>query len=271
MFNVAGVIVFAVALQAGVASPPADEDVAVLGFVVWANDQGTTVQSPSCTIAASGAAATCYGRLADGSVLVAEGTAVEGGTAYVWHDVTALPPVVVPQPVSQAGEVGVAELNAALADPVQAWLDDPNDLTQAAVRAAAQSLLDSGRPLAPDTVDSTVERDPREVLEAVADGMSFWISDGAAILNLEDLALTSVDLPFVLRHGTFLVNEEVPPGTYRQRDVRVACSWEILDEAGNFIDGNFVTAAPQVLMTVSQTDYAVTNDCGFMVLITDAT
>ena len=86
------------------------------------------------------------------------------------------------------------------------------------------------------------------------------------LTHLETLKLPSVAVPFILRKGSYLVGAEVPPGTYRAQNVD-GCYWETLDEAGEINDNNFVDSAPQVLMTVRSSDYAVNNDCAVMVKI----
>ena len=146
------------------------------------------------------------------------------------------------------------EVEAVIAAAANAWLAEPSGPTYDALAAAAQSLIDSGRPLAPEI---------KHAMESLA---VYPGSDLLVFTHLGTLKLPSVAVPFILRKGSYLVGAEVPPGTYRALNVK-DCYWETLDEAGEINDNNFIFDLPQVLMTVRSSDYAVNNDCAVMVKI----
>lgn len=63
--------------------------------------------------------------------------------------------------------------------------------------------------------------------------------------------------------GTFLVNSEIPPGTYAAEGEITNCYWERTDAKGEIIDNNFVTGARRVEVTVRASDYSFHNEgCG---------
>ena len=69
--------------------------------------------------------------------------------------------------------------------------------------------------------------------------------------------------------GAHSGNETTIPGTYVVFDVE-DCYWERLDNAGNIIDNNFVSAAPRVETTIHSSDYAFnSDDCGRWVRVGD--
>ena len=102
-------------------------------------------------------------------------------------------------------------------------------------------------------------------IQPLADLITYPGDDTAVVDRLTGLALDT-PMPFLLRPGSYLVSTEVPPGTYRATDVE-DCYWATLDAAGEINDNNFVSSAPQVLMTVNASDFAVENDCGVMMKV----
>jgi hypothetical protein len=63
--------------------------------------------------------------------------------------------------------------------------------------------------------------------------------------------------------GTFLVNSEVPPGTYAVEGEIANCYWERTDASGEIIDNNFVTGARRVEVTIRASDYSFHSEgCG---------
>lgn len=154
----------------------------------------------------------------------------------------------------------VEDLNAVLGPPAAAWVANPSAPAYDALAAAAFSIASSGSSLdAPELVDPFGARSAGML---IAQLQSYPGSDNAVYHILHDLAL-NIPLPFMLHTGSYRVGLEVPPGTYRAEQVQ-DCYWETLDEAGEINDNNFVSSAPQVLMTVRSSDYAVNNECGIM-------
>ena len=154
----------------------------------------------------------------------------------------------------------VEELNATLGPPAAEWVAAPSGPTYDALAAAAASMVATGRSLA---ADALVDGGAFSAVVVVPELAVYPGNDNAVLDRLDRLAL-DIQLPFILRPGSYLVNAEVPPGTYRAQNVE-DCYWETLDAAGEINDNSFVTAAPQVLMTVQPSDYAVNNDCAPMV------
>ena len=63
--------------------------------------------------------------------------------------------------------------------------------------------------------------------------------------------------------GTYLVGEEIEPGTYFIEGKIEGCYWERQDSAGEIIDNNFVGAGRRVEVTIRSSDYAFHSDgCG---------
>lgn len=178
----------------------------------------------------------------------------------------------VPDPALQPPPLTVDDLNSILGPPAAEWIAAPSGTSYDALAAAARSIIESGRAVPIELVD-----DPRwlerggtawEVVAGLtsypqnaAEGGDFRVFDW-----LSYLALPLIEVPFVLQTGSYLVGAEVPPGTYRATEV-TNCYWETLDEAGEINDNNFVSSAPQVLMTVRASDFAVNNDCETMVKV----
>jgi hypothetical protein len=151
------------------------------------------------------------------------------------------------------------EIAASLAPPAVAWVNDPNGATYDGLAAAAQALLESGQ-IASDK--SFAGYTARELLGRLS---PYPGDDEDVYLALDQLGVPGA--PAVYGSGTYTVGVDIEPGRYRATDVD-GCYWETLDEAGEINDNNFVTAAPQVLMDVRSSDYAVNfEDCGLWVKV----
>jgi hypothetical protein len=62
--------------------------------------------------------------------------------------------------------------------------------------------------------------------------------------------------------GTFLIGDEIKPGTYVTTDVE-GCYWERQDKAGGTIDNDFLQSARRVEVTIRSSDYAFHSErCG---------
>lgn len=140
----------------------------------------------------------------------------------------------------------LAEVDAAIAPAINAWLADPSGPTYDAIVAAVTPYI--GRWGDADLL------------------VPYPGSDNDVIRALDNLKLPSVQVPPIIYNGTYTVGEDIQPGTYRAQDVE-NCYWATLDEAGEINDNNFVNSAPQVLATIKPSDYAFENDCGFMVKV----
>ena len=63
--------------------------------------------------------------------------------------------------------------------------------------------------------------------------------------------------------GTYLVGDEIQPGTYYVEGEIEDCYWERQDGAGEIIDNNFVNSARRVEVTIRFSDYACHSEgCG---------
>lgn len=69
--------------------------------------------------------------------------------------------------------------------------------------------------------------------------------------------------------GVYIVGSDVQPGTFQASGDIKDCYWARLDEAGEIIDNNFVSAASQVQLTVEPSDYSLSIEggCGEWVTI----
>ncbi|MFE5790584.1 hypothetical protein [Rhodococcus erythropolis] len=64
-------------------------------------------------------------------------------------------------------------------------------------------------------------------------------------------------------NGKFLVHEDIAPGTYSITSRVSDCYWERSDAQGNIIDNNFISIAPSVTVTISDSDSGFTSTgCG---------
>ena len=157
------------------------------------------------------------------------------------------------------------ELNAILGPAANEWLAAPSGPAYDALAAAAASIVATGRPLGRPLMDPFTgsAHSASDVLRLLS---TYPGSDEQVIFYLDALNLPSVASPFVLKVGTFRVNEEMPPGVYQATDVGT-CYWATLDDAGEINDNNFINSARQVRMTVRSSDFAVENDCEPMIKI----
>lgn len=156
-------------------------------------------------------------------------------------------------------EVAPEVIAATLQEPLKAWMLEPSGPGFDAVAAAVGSLDAAGDFPATTNVFGATESTNQyfDVLSAYP-GADWMVYDAA-----DSLRSFMPDLPFVLSDGNWTVGTDVPAGRYRTVGGVDGCYWETLDSAGEINDNNFVTAAPQVLMTVRQSDYAVNSeDCG---------
>lgn len=260
-----------------VAAPPADLDAIAASFEEWA---GQDLVNVACQVTES--LAVCYG-MAPGEIVVASGTPIGPGQVAGWSEIP-LPDAVASSVVTEApgtGPLTPADLDAALTEPVTAWLASPTPDTEAAVRAATAGLLSAGRALGEDLLDAPAPwlTTAQNTLDWIAENPSGGGNDGLLVRLLTDLAL-SMPLPPTVRGGMFLVGDtytdpdpnepfegygSVVPGTYRATFVD-DCFWETLDASGGTIDSAFVLAAPQVLVTITPDAYAFRNECGWLVL-----
>jgi len=261
----------------GVVAAATDEDrraEAEAAFATWAQENGTPLDFVSCDIAPE--IATCYGVTTAGDVLAAQ-SPVTPTDEFEFSIGGALTPAVTTDSTVLAGQgpVTVVELNSVLGPAATAYMLDPSPETETALKLAAQHLLDSGRPLPNDLAYEHSEDHPNLFSSSPAELLTYIVGTqrDAESDTFEDfvgyLRALRLELPFILPLGSHLVNSEVPPGTYRALWA-ADCFWATLDDAGNTLDSNYVPSAPQVMMVVRASDYAVNNGCGTMILIEPA-
>lgn len=151
----------------------------------------------------------------------------------------------------------IEEISAAIVPPLNAWLAAPSGPGVDALAVAAQQLLDSGR-VANPSVQEQLE------LMAVYPGRNWMVAIAGQYLALNQ---GMAGVPAMIRGGG-TVGVDVLPGRYRTMDPVEGCYRETLDDAVEINDNNFVSAAPQVIMTVRSSDFAVNvEDCGVWVMI----
>lgn len=151
----------------------------------------------------------------------------------------------------------VDEFRAALEPAAVAWILKPSAALFDELSAVATVIWDSLRPL---PVITTQSHD--DVLRALDDLTSYPGHDNIVIRDLELLREWLPGLPTVLYDGVYEVGVDIEPGKYRVLDVS-DCYWERLDDAGEILDNNFISGAPQALVTVRSSDFAVNFDgCG---------
>lgn len=150
------------------------------------------------------------------------------------------------------------EIATTLAPTATAWMAQRSGSTYDAMAGVARSLLETA------DVPTTRVEEIFTVRELVEDLATYPGDDAWVYFALSKLGIPGA--PRVIRQGTFVVGSEILPGTYRAENVD-GCYWKTLDEAGEINDNNFVNSAPQVLMTVRPSDFAVNNECGLMVKV----
>ena len=169
----------------------------------------------------------------------------------------------VPAEVRTGAVLTIEEIDAALAPAAKAWARKPSPATYEGLAAAAQALVDTSRPFpSADPLTADV------ALHSVRSLVTHPGDDGTATATLDRLRPIAPSLPLVLRDGSYTVGIDAFPGKYRTTEAVEGCYWETLDEAGEINDNNFVTAAPQVIMTIRPADFAVNlADCGLWIAI----
>ncbi len=182
------------------------------------------------------------------------------------------------EPASPEGYT-VEEANEILAPAASAWIasgaasDSPEAL---ALRDAARSMVESERPIpdelakragfvSPSYYVYRIAGCPASSLLPCNDYDNIVLTD--TYEALDGLNLWIPNLPPVLRVGVHVVGEDVLPGTYQTLSGVNGCYWATLDAAGEINDNNFVSAAPQVQLTIRPSDFAVENDCALMIQI----
>lgn len=169
------------------------------------------------------------------------------------------PPPLTTAPPTSTGlpDFTPAEIGGVIAGPATAWLMSPNGPAFDALASAARSLLDSGR------VNDATLRKRLEELTAYPGNDQGVASTLYLLANVHAVP----GLPIIIWQGG-RVGVDFQPGKYRTIGPVRNCYWATLNEAGEINDNNFVNAAPQVIMTVASSDYAVTvENCGLWVAI----
>jgi type II secretory pathway pseudopilin PulG len=155
------------------------------------------------------------------------------------------------------------ELALALSEPARTWLLAPSGPGFDTLAAAAGTILESGRRLPAHPEGGVEETETRLRTLQTYPGEDFF-----AAIAIDRLSVFLVDLPAIVTGGSHVVGQTIQPGTYRTLGPVEDCYWETLDPAGEINDNNFVSAAPQVIMTVRSSDFAVNFErCGMWVQI----
>jgi hypothetical protein len=155
------------------------------------------------------------------------------------------------------------ELALALSEPARSWLLAPSAPSYDTLAAAAGTVLESGRRLPAHPDGGVEETETRLKTLQTYPGEDFF-----AAIAIDRLSVFLVDLPAIVTGGSHVVGQTIQPGTYRTLGPVEDCYWETLDPAGEINDNNFVLAAPQVIMTVRSSDFAVNVErCGMWVQI----
>lgn len=268
----AGLLVPAVAAASTDTTEPDDETAAIASYEAWAAREGyRNLRATAC--AEEGGFVICYG-LEDAVhfALIAQSYVPNGGSSYEWTLISEVPeeplattsaPVVAPADTVPDEAINAAELNSVLGPPAQAWIDEPSGSTFDALAAAARSLDYEQRGFAVDVLVPFV-LDEQQARIAMSLLTAYPGTDTRVIVALTDLNLTSVDVPALIELGSYQVGVDVQPGTYKATNVS-DCYWETLDQAGEINDNNFVTDAPQVLITIRPSDFAFNNQCALLI------
>lgn len=157
----------------------------------------------------------------------------------------------------------VAELESALVGPIIDWVATPSGPTYDAIAGSANTLLRAGRPFpeVPQVMDSAAIENALRRLRVYPG------SDTDVYWAIRTLGYVVPGLPFILGDGSHVVGSEIPAGRYRTVGPVSDCYWERQNAAGETIDNNFVISAPQVIMNVQGSDFAVySEDCGPWIL-----
>jgi hypothetical protein len=158
----------------------------------------------------------------------------------------------------------IEELDAIISKPAAAWMTSPSPATFDDIARAARSVVEGDRS-PPAIVEPQMSAN--QVMSLLTALTAYPGSDLSVVNALDGLRGAAPSIPPVLRSGTFRVDQDIQPGSYRTVAAVEDCYWETLDEAGEINDNNFTTA-PQVIMTVSPNDFAVNiEDCGVWVRV----
>jgi len=90
-----------------------------------------------------------------------------------------------------------------------------------------------------------------------------WVPKLQAAIDRSVPALEQRDRGERFNSGTYRIGSEVKPGTYVVEKSPEGCYWERLDETGEIIDNNFISAATRVEVTILTSDYSFhSENCG---------
>lgn len=160
-------------------------------------------------------------------------------------------------PATTIAPVTPEQFAATLVGPVTAWLEQPSAAAFDAVSAAARSLAGGSLP---------VSSGPQPTADLLAGLSTYPGNDGQVGVTIYYLRDLLPGIPTLVPSSNYQVGVSIEPGTYRTVGPVDGCYWETLDDAGEINDNNFVNAAPQVIMRVRTSDYAVNMDgCGVWV------
>jgi hypothetical protein len=186
-----------------------------------------------------------------------------GGVRICQSNNGSAPPPVTTASVPLGPAFAPEDIASVLARPLSAWMLKPSGARFDAVSTAAQSLIDADREFPEVDFGARAERDfeVRGIMRSLAayPGSDLTVYKGAEVLA----GYMPGQLPAIIDDGNYTVGVDVQPGTYRTVDSVEGCYWETLNSAGATNRNNFVNAAPQVMMVVRSSDYAMNSDgCG---------
>jgi hypothetical protein len=181
------------------------------------------------------------------------------------------------------------------ADFTEVWAETPyscdairntaefNEIEQSAIDAAGYdnrnaivTLYEICAEVDPDDVYASGEHtaSPEQVAEIqgalalcpehpLADELTATLERGLAAIEQEEIDAQLEQEGLLFRTGTFLVGEEIQPGTYVIEGEIEDCYWERQDRNGGIIDNDFIISARRVQVTIRSSDYAFHNEgCG---------
>lgn len=222
----------------------------------------------SKTIAATTAPApptTVFGKCSDGDRSPFPASVLAVCLGGVWTTIVdgQVVPATAPAPTSPPGPAfAPAEITAVLDGPATAWALKPSDNTFAAVAAVAHQLIGANRPFPAASDDN----DGQYVAHLVNE---LPTNDPATALDaLNEMRVFLPHLPVVLDDGTYTIGQDIQPGKYRGVQSVDGCYWEALSDSGSTIRNDFISSAPQVVITVKKSDYGFhIENCGPLVKI----
>lgn len=154
-----------------------------------------------------------------------------------------------------------AQLAAAIVPAAKAWLFHPSGPAYDELAAAVKGVLDSRAPLPAGGFASAAD-----VQGFLTQLLTYPGVDWKVGSILGSLAPVLPGLPAITSNGTYTVGQNFVPGTYRTLNGVDGCYWETLNSAGDINDNNFIDSAPQVIMHVRASDFAVhIEGCGWFV------